>query len=113
MNKINAEIGKELETFNNNLTAWKKAKSRTGIAKITINPYKTKARGGGATSVIINPRKTTKANVSEESNDISEREEAIDMRESKKKRLTTNFNKNKNVVRETGESDSPPIKIKK
>ena len=46
MNKINAEIGKELETFNNNLTAWKKAKSRTGIAKITINPYKTKARGG-------------------------------------------------------------------
>ena len=47
MNKINAEIGKELETFNNNLTAWKKAKSRTGIAKITINPYKTKARGMG------------------------------------------------------------------
>lgn len=114
INKISAEIGKELETFNNNLTWWKKAKSCTGVVRISISPYKTKAReGGGATSVIVNPRNTTNANVSEEGHDVSEREEAIDTREGKRKRLTTNFNKNKNVVWETGESDSPPIKIKK
>ena len=90
----------------------RKLRAVLGQLKLPLTHTKQKP-GGGATSVIINPRNTTKANVSEESNDISEREEAIDMRESKKNRLTTNFNKNKNVVRETGESDSPPIKIKK
>lgn len=92
----------------------RKLRAVLGQLKLPLTHTKQKPGGwGGATSVIINPRNTTKANVSEESNDISEREEATDMRESKKKRLTTNFNKNKNVVRETGESDSPPIKIKK
>ena len=44
INKINNEIGKKSETFNDSLIAHK-AKSSTGVATISINPNKTKAMG--------------------------------------------------------------------
>ena len=43
INKISNEVGKKLETFNNSLTEYNKAKSSTGVATISINPKKTKA----------------------------------------------------------------------
>ena len=46
INKISDKIGKKLETFNNSLTAYNKAKSSTWVATISINPNKTKAMGG-------------------------------------------------------------------
>ena len=46
INKISDKIGKKLETFNNSLTAYNKAKSSTWVATISINPNKTKATGG-------------------------------------------------------------------
>ena len=45
INKISNEVGKKLETFNNSLTEYNKAKSSTGVATISINPKKTKATG--------------------------------------------------------------------
>ena len=43
INKISDEIGKKLESFNNSLTAYNKAKTSAGVATISINPNKTKA----------------------------------------------------------------------
>ena len=45
INKISNEVGKKLETFNNSLTEYNKAKSSTGVATISINPKKTKVPG--------------------------------------------------------------------
>ena len=43
INKIRAEIGKKLETFNNRLTIYNKAKSSTCVATISNNTNKTEA----------------------------------------------------------------------
>ena len=45
INKISNEVGKKLETFNNSLAEYNKAKSSTGVATISINPKKTKVPG--------------------------------------------------------------------
>ena len=90
INKISAEIGKKLETFNNSLTVYNKAKSSTWVATISINPNKTKAMG--AATINLNHRNTSRINTSEEDDGSSSHEEATDMRKSKRKRLTTNFN---------------------
>ena len=42
INKIINEIGKKLETFNDSLTAYNKAKKSTRVATFSINPNKTK-----------------------------------------------------------------------
>ena len=42
INKISNEIGKKLETFNDSLAAYNKAKKSTGVATFSINPNKTK-----------------------------------------------------------------------
>ena len=42
INKISNEIGKKLETLNDSLTAYNKAKRSTGVASFSINPNKTK-----------------------------------------------------------------------
>ena len=101
INKISDEIGKKLETFNNSVTAYNKAKDSTGIATISINPNKTKATG--AATISINPRNTSRPNASVEDDRSSSsqgcQEEATDMRKGKRKRVT-NFNTNSKVVRE-------------
>ena len=56
INEISDEIGKKLESFNNSLTAYNKAKSSTGVATISINPNKTKATG--AATISVSPRNT-------------------------------------------------------
>ena len=105
INKISDEIGKKLETFNNSLTTYNKTKSSTGVATISINSKKTKVTG--AATISINPRNTSRANASvEDDGGSSSQEEATDMRKGKRKRVT-NFNINKKVVRETGDSHPP------
>ena len=64
INKIKDETEKKLETFNNSLTAYNKAKGSTGVATISINPNKTKATG--AATISVNPRNTSRANASVE-----------------------------------------------
>ena len=44
INKISNEVGKKLQTFNNSLTEYNKAKGSTGVATISINLNK-KAMG--------------------------------------------------------------------
>ena len=103
INNISDEIGKKLETFNNSLTVYNKAKSSTGVATSSINPNKTKATV--AATINVNPRKTSRANacVEDDGGGSSCHEEATDTRKSKRKRVK-NFNMNKKVVRETGDS---------
>ena len=45
-NKISDEIGEKLETFNNSLTAYNKAKSSTGVATTSIKSKQNKSYGG-------------------------------------------------------------------
>ena len=106
INKISDETGKKLETFNNSLTMYNKTKSSSGVATISISPNKAKATG--MTTISDNPRNTSWANASvEDDGGISScLEEATDMRKGKIKRVT-NFNINKKVVRETGDSHPP------
>ena len=42
INKISNEVGKKLQTFNNSLTEYNKAKGSTGVATISINLNKNK-----------------------------------------------------------------------
>ena len=46
INKISNEEGKKLQTFNNSLTEYNKAKGSTGVATISINPNKQKKPWG-------------------------------------------------------------------
>ena len=46
INKISDKIRKKLETFNNSLTTYNKAKSSTGAATIRLTQTKQKLRGG-------------------------------------------------------------------
>ena len=46
----------------------------------------------GAATINLNHRNTSRINTSEEDDGSSSHEEATDMRKSKRKRLTTNFN---------------------
>ena len=80
INKISDEIGKKLETFNNSLIAYNKAKSSTGAATISIiNPNKTEAME--AATISINPRNTSRANASgDDGGSSSCQEEVTDTR---------------------------------
>ena len=93
VNEINHEIGQKLETFNNSLTAYNKAKGSNGVAAISVNP-----------------RNTSRANASVEDDGVSSsqncQEEATDTRKGKSQ-CVTNFNINKKAVRETGDSHPP------
>ena len=107
INKITDETGKKLETFNNSLTAYNKAKSSTRVATVSINPSKTKTAGAATSS--LNPRNTSRANASVEDDGSSSQgcqEEATDMKKGKRKR-ETNFNTNEKAVKETGKSHPP------
>ena len=103
INKSSDEIGKNSETFNNGLTTYNKAKSSTGVAAIRINSNKTKAKG--AATISVNPRNNPKANATVEDDVVAA------VRTVSKKPLAwervkgnANFNTNKKVVREGGES---------
>ena len=91
INKTSEELGKKLETFSNSLTAYSKAKSSTGVVRISINPNKKKLR---AAAINVSPRNTSRANVNVDVDVISRSQEATDMREGKRKRVKT-FNTNK------------------
>ena len=106
INKINNEIGKKLETFNDNLIAHK-AKSSTGVATIRINPNKTKAMG--AATISVNPKSTSRTNASVEddggnsSSSHDYQEEDTDARRKDKRKRVTNLKVNKKVIREAGD----------
>ena len=108
INKISDEIGKNLETFNDSLTAYNKVKSTTGVITNSINPNETKAKG--AALISVKPKSNSRANVSLDDDGSSSshdcQEEAIVTRKGKGKRVT-NFNINKEIVRETDESHPP------
>ena len=108
INKISDEIGKNLETFNDSLTAYNKVKSTTGVITNSINPNETKATG--AALISVKPKSNSRANVSLDDDGSSSshdcQEEAIVTRKGKGKRVT-NFNINKEIVRETDESHPP------
>ena len=96
VNKISDKIGKTLETFNNSLTAYSKAKDCTGVATISINPNKSHR----AVKISVNPRITSSVNVSVKDDGSSSQdcqEKATDMKNGKKKHVT-NFNTNIKVV---------------
>ena len=107
INTISDEIGKKLE-INNSFTAYNKAKSSTGVATISINPNKTKPMG--AATISVNSKSNSRANASVEDDGSSGshncQEEATDTRKGKRKHVA-NFNINKKVVRETGDSHPP------
>ena len=96
VNKISDKIGKTLETFNNSLTAYSKAKDCTGVATISINPNKSHR----AVKISVNPRIASSVNVSVKDDGSSSQdcqEKATDMKNGKKKHVT-NFNTNIKVV---------------
>ena len=110
INKISNEIGKKLENFNDSLTAYNKAKRSTGVVTFSINPDKTKTTQ--AATININSKSTSRANASVEddgssSNSHDCQEDANDTRKGKRTRVT-NFNINKKLVRETGDSHPLP-----
>ena len=80
-NKARDEIGKKLETFDNSLTAYNKAKSSTDVAIISINPNKKKATE--VATISFNPRNSSRANASVDdgsSRGQGSQEEPTDMR---------------------------------
>ena len=65
MNRISTKIGKQLNSFNGNLSAYKANRS-SGVATISVNPNK---RFTGAATINVNPvRHTSRADISGEEN---------------------------------------------
>ena len=61
MNRISTEIKKQLNSFNENLSAYKTNRS-LGVATISVNPIK---KSTGAATISINPaRHNSRANAS-------------------------------------------------
>ena len=84
INKISDKIGKTLETFNNSLIAYNKAKDCAGVATISINPNKSHR----TVKISVNPRNTSSVNVSVKDDGSSSsqdcQEKATDMKKGKK-----------------------------
>ena len=106
MNRISTEIGKQLDSFNENLSAYK-ANRGSGIATISVNTNKKLTRAG---TISVNPvRHTSRANASAEENRISDRSQGEnDMKKTKGKRLSSKCQKSKTHVRDTCEHRQPP-----
>ena len=106
MNRINTDLGKQLNSFNENLSAYKVNRS-SGVATVSDNPNKNST---GAAAISVNPaRHTSKDNTSEEKDRNSDSSQSeTDMRKAKKKRLSSNCQKSKTHLRDTAEHRQPP-----
>ena len=106
MNRISTEIGKQLNSFNENLSAYKSDRS-SGVATVSINPNK---KSIGAATINVNyVRHTSRANASEEENRNSDSSQGeTDMRKAKRKHLSSKCQKSKTHVRDTCEHHQPP-----
>ena len=106
MNRISIEIGMQLNSFNENLSAYKANRS-SGVATISINPNK---KSTGAATICINPARhtTSRANDSGEEDKNSDSSQGEhDMRKAKRKHLSSICQKSKTHVRDTGENRQP------
>ena len=106
MNRISTEIVKQLNSFNENLLAYKANRS-SGVAAVSVNPNKKYA---GAATINVNPvRHTSRANSSGDENRNSDSSQGeTDMRKVKRKRLSSKFQESKTHVRDTCEHREPP-----
>ena len=83
INRISTEIGKQLNSFNENLSAYKANRS-SGEATISLSPNK---RSTGAAIIIVNPpRHTSRANdIGDEDRNSDSSQGETDMRNAKTK----------------------------
>ena len=95
--RISTEIGKELNSFNENLSAYKSNRS-SGVATISVKPNK---KSTGAATISFNPARHT-SRVNDNGNRDSSQGET-DMRNAKRNRLSSKFLKSKAHLRDTGE----------
>ena len=102
MNRVSTEIGMQLNSFNENLSAYKANKS-SGVAIISINPNK---KSTGAATISFNPaRHTSKAIASGEEDINSDGSQGeTDTRKAKRKHLSSKCQKSKTHVRDIGEN---------
>ena len=91
MDRISTKIGKQLNSFNENLSVYK-ANRISGIATISVNVNK---KSLGAGTISVNPvRYTIRANASGEENRNSDSsQDETDMRKAKRKRLSSKCRK--------------------
>ena len=106
--KTNLKIGKQLNSFNENLSAYKANRS-SGVAAISVSPNK---KSTGAATISVNPvRQTSRANVSAEENRNSDSSQGeADKKKAKWKRRSSKCQNSKTHVRDTGEHRQPPEK---
>ena len=106
MNRISTEIGKQLNSFSENLSAYKTNRS-SGVATISVNPNKMST---GAATISVNPvRHTSRANASgEENRNSGSSQVETDMGKAKRNHLSSKCQKSKTHVRDTGEHRQPP-----
>ena len=106
INRISTDIGKQLNNFNENLSAYKANRS-SGVATTSVNSNK---RSAGGATISVNPaRYTSRANVSDEKDRNKGRSQVeTDMRKAKRKRLSSKRQKSETHVRETSERCQPP-----
>ena len=97
MNRISTWIGMQLNSFNENLSAYKSNRS-SGVGTISVNPNK---KSTGVATISVNPaRHTSRTNASGEEDINSDSSQGqIDMRKTKRKRLSSKCQKSKTCDR--------------
>ena len=105
MNRISTEIGKQINSFNENLSAYKANRS-SGVATISVNPNK---KSTGTATISVNPvRHTPRANASGEENRNSDSSQGeTDKKKAKRKRISSKSQKSKTHIRHTGDHRQP------
>ena len=106
MNRISTEIGMQLNSFNENLSAYKANRS-SGVVTISVNPNK---KSTGAATICINPARHTtwRANDrGEEDKNSDSSQGENDMRKAKRKHLSSKCQKSKTYVRDPVENRQP------
>ena len=103
---ISTEIGKQRNSFNENISAYKANRS-LGVATISIKPNK---KSTGAAKISINPaRHTSRANASGEENRRSDSSQSeTDMRKAKRKHFSFKCQKGKTYITDTDKHCQPP-----
>ena len=106
MNRICSEIEKQLNSFNEDVSAYK-ANRNSGVATISVNPN---MKSTGAATINVNrARHTWRVNTSgEEDKNSDSGQGETDIRKAKRKRLSSKCQKSKTDVRDTDEHRSPP-----
>ena len=106
MNRICSEIEKQLNSFNEDISAYK-ANRNSGVATISANPN---MKSTGAATINVNrARHTWRVNTSgEEDKNSDSGQGETDIRKAKRKRLSSKCQKSKTDVRDADEHRPPP-----